>query len=136
MLFRSAVETVFDPSTSTINVTIFEERRGTAVPLYFRYLYKPAMGFAPIHEVAEDRNKRIKEFYWKLWFGDDEVLPDIKVRDVYTGPEVTIDEDDIETFCAVVGNQGEAFKSVRNETPLAPMDFAIVTGWQVIISEL
>ena len=94
------------------------------------------MGFAPIHEVADDRNLRIKQFYWKLWFGDNETLPEIGLRDTFTGPEVTIDEDDVETFCAVVGNQGEAFKSARNDTPLAPMDFAIVTGWQVSCSDV
>lgn len=126
-----AIEATFDAATSTIDVTIFEERRGSSVPLDLHFVYKPALGYAPIHEVADDRNTRIKAFYWKLWFGDDEVLPEINVRDTFTGPEVTIDEDDIESFCAVVGNQGEAFKSARNETPLAPMDFAIVAGWQV-----
>lgn len=125
------VEVTFSPETSTINLTLFEERREVAVPLHFHFLYKPSMGFAPIHEVSEDRNTRIKQFYWKLWFGDNETLPEIGLRDSFTGPEVTIDEDDVETFCAVVGNQGEAFKSARNEIPLAPMDFAIVTGWQV-----
>ncbi|RDX57079.1 fatty acid synthase [Lentinus brumalis] len=131
-----AVETTFNACTSTIDVTLFEERRGVAVPLHFHFLYKPEMGFAPIHEVADDRNVRIKQFYWKLWFGDNEALPEIGLRDTFTGPEVTIDEDDVETFCAVVGNQGEAFKSARNDTPLAPMDFAIVTGWQAIMKAI
>ncbi|KAI0360181.1 fatty acid synthase [Trametes cingulata] len=131
-----AVEASFNAATSTINVTIFEERRGVAVPLELRFVYKPSMGFAPIHEIADDRNTRIKAFYWKLWFGDNEVLPEINLRDTFTGPEVTIDEDDIENFCAVVGNQSEAFKSARNETPMAPMDFAIVTGWQAIMKAI
>ncbi|KAI0749711.1 fatty acid synthase [Daedaleopsis nitida] len=130
------VEVSFSAETSTINLTLFEERRGVAVPLHFHFQYKPSMGFAPIHEVSEDRNTRIKQFYWKLWFGDNETLPEIGLRDSFTGPEVTIDEDDVETFCAVVGNQGEAFKSARNETPLAPMDFAIVTGWQAIMKAI
>ncbi len=128
------VEVTFNASTSTIDVTLFEERREVSVPLHFHFQYQPSQGFAPIHEVASDRNRRIKEFYWKLWFGDNESLPEIGLRDTFTGPEVTIDEDDVETFCAVVGNQGEAFKSARNDTPLAPMDFAIVTGWQVCVS--
>ncbi|KAI0350257.1 hypothetical protein OH77DRAFT_1499100 [Trametes cingulata] len=131
-----AVEASFNAATSTINVTILEERRGVAVPLELRFVYKPSMGFAPIHEIADDRNTRIKAFYWKLWFGDNEVLPEINLRDTFTGPEVTIDEDDIENFCAVVGNQSEAFKSARNETPMAPMDFAIVTGWQTIMKAI
>jgi len=39
--------------------------------------------------------------------------------------------EDVEQFCAVVGNQAESFKTARNENVQAPMDFAIVTGWQV-----
>ncbi|KAH9945014.1 fatty acid synthase [Epithele typhae] len=130
------VEITFNASSSMINLVLFEERRDTAVPLRFQFLYKPSMGFAPIHEVAEGRNKHIKQFYWKLWFGDSEALPEIGLRETFTGPEVVIDEDDVETFCAVVGNQGEAFKTARNEKPLAPMDFAIVTGWQAIMKAI
>ena len=126
-----AVEIVFNPSTSMIDLTLFGERYETPVPLHFQFLYKPSMGFAPIHEVAENRNSSIKEFYWKLWFEDAGSLSEIGLRDTFFGPEVTLDEDDIESFCAIVGNQGEAFKTARNDTPLAPMDFAIVAGWQV-----
>ena len=92
---------------------------------------KSSQGFAPIHEIANDRNTRIKAFYWKLWYGDNEVLPSIGIRDKFVGPEVTIKAEDVEQFCAVVGNQGESFKAARNEKIQAPMDFAIVTGWQV-----
>ncbi|TFY54773.1 hypothetical protein EVJ58_g8662 [Rhodofomes roseus] len=91
-----------------------------------QFPYKPRnMGYAPIHEVAEGRNKCIKDFYWRLWFGDSEVLLEINIRKTFAGPEVTI-----ETFCAAVGNEGETFKTVETERIQAPMDFAIVTGWQ------
>ena len=126
-----AVEVTFDSATSLIHVTLFEDRRDVSVPLQLQFEYKPSMAYAPIHEISSDRNKRIKEFYWKLWFGDDEVLPEIDVRATYSGPEVTIAASHIETFCGVVGNQIEAFKSVRSKEIQAPMDFAIVTGWQV-----
>ena len=90
-----------------------------------------SQGFAPIHEIATGRNQRIKEFYWKLWYGDNETLPSIDLREKFVGPEVTIKAEDVEQFCAVVGNQGEAFKAARTDKVQAPMDFAIVTGWQV-----
>jgi len=89
------------------------------------------MGSAVIHELAESRNKRIKEFYWKLWYGDSAILPDIDIREVFTGPEITIDAISVEKFCTVVGNLDESFKSARNTDVKASMDFAIVTGWQV-----
>ena len=91
------------------------------------------MGSAPIHEITEGRNEPIKQFYWKLWYGDDDVLPKIDIKDKFTGPEITIEASTVKTFCAVVGNQGKSFKTMRNSDVKAPMDFAIVTGWQVSI---
>jgi hypothetical protein len=35
------------------------------------------------------------------------VLPTIDIRDKFTGPEVSIEAEAVEKFCAVVGNQGE-----------------------------
>ena len=126
-----AVDVSFDAAKSLINVTLYEDRREVSVPLRLFFTYRPEMGYAPIHEVVEGRNKRIKEFYWKLWFGDDSALPSIDVRETFKGPEVTIDASHIETFCSVVGNDGENFKTTRTDEVQAPMDFAIVTGWQV-----
>lgn len=126
-----ALEVLYTAATGLINVTINEERRDVSVPLLLHFQYKPSMGSTPIHEIAEGRNERIKQFYWKLWYGDSEVLPQIDIRDKFTGPEITVEANAVETFCAVVGNQGESFKTTRNSEVKAPMDFAIVTGWQV-----
>ena len=129
-----AVSVKFETPSNIIAVTIFEDRTDTSVPLSFTFEYRPEQGYAPIHEIVEGRNKQIKEFYWKLWFGDHQVLPSIDIRDTFVGPEVTIDASTIERFCSVVGNQGESFKKARNAEVEAPMDFAIVTGWQVCLS--
>lgn len=126
-----AVEIKYTATSGAIDVTIFEERRNASVPLKLQYKYVPSMGSVPVHEVAEGRNTRIKDFYWRLWFGDNEVMPSIDVRDTFTGPEVTIQASDVETFCSVVGNEGESFKTARKDKVQAPMDFGIVTGWQV-----
>ena len=130
-----AVEVKYEPCHHRIHLTLFEDCCDVSVPLSLVFEYKPSQGFAPIHEIAHDRNKRIKEFYWKLWFGDNEVLPDIDIHATYTGPEVTIEANHVETFCNVIGNQNEFFKSVRTKDVQAPMDFAIVTGWQVSNSD-
>ena len=63
-----------------------------------------------------------------------EELADLDVHDAFVGPEVVVDAGMIENFCAVIGNDGESFKSIRNADMIAPMDFAIVTGWQVCIN--
>ncbi|KAI0046589.1 fatty acid synthase [Auriscalpium vulgare] len=131
-----AVEITYDASTRFIGVTLFEDRRNVSVPLSLQFKYVPAQPWAPVHEVSEGRNTRVKDFYWRLWFGDDEKLPELDVRDTFTGPEVTIAASEVETFCAVVGNQQEEFKTARTEDVKAPMDFAIVTGWQAIMKAI
>ena len=78
-------------------VLVNEDRQDVAIPLEFTFTYHPSQGFAPIHEVTEGRNNRIKAFYWRLWFGQDQTLPDtIDRRDELVGPEVTIDAAAIE----------------------------------------
>ena len=127
-----ALNIVFNPETKLIDVTLFEERQDVAVPLSLQFQYCPSQGFAPIHEIASGRNERIKQFYWKLWFGDDEVLPNIDIHENFVGPDAAINSSDVEQFCAVAGNHGESFKVVRNDNVQTPMDFAIVTCWKVI----
>ncbi|KIJ51487.1 hypothetical protein M422DRAFT_203704 [Sphaerobolus stellatus SS14] len=131
-----AVEVSYEASARKISLTLFEDRKESAVALPFEFEFRPDQGFAPIHEVAEGRNKRIKAFYWKLWFGDDQELPSISLKDKFVGPEVVIDAATIERFCSVVGNQGESFTSTRTENVKAPMDFGIVTGWQAIMQAI
>ena len=108
-----ALEIIYKKETKFIDVTIFEERQGSSISLSLQFVYKPSQGFAPIHEIDTGRNERIKAFYWQLWYGDNEVLPTIDIWDKFVGPEVTILAEDVEQFCAVVGNQSAHFKTVR-----------------------
>jgi fatty acid synthase subunit alpha len=54
---------------------------GASMMPSLQFKYEPSHPYAPIHEIVEGRNKRIKEFYWRLWFGDDEEPQDLNVRD-------------------------------------------------------
>jgi fatty acid synthase subunit alpha len=75
---------------------------------------------------------RIKASYCRLWFDEDQTLPEtIDLHYELVGPETTINAATIERFCDVVGNQSEKFKISRNPDLEAPMDYAIVTSWQV-----
>ena len=61
------------------------------------------MGSTPIHDVSEDRNCRIKEFYWKLWFSNETPMPEIDVHGTFIGPEVArFISGQVETFCGRV----------------------------------
>jgi len=53
------MDILYTPSSGRIDITIFEERRGVSVPLLLHFEYKPSMGSAPIHEIADSRNERI-----------------------------------------------------------------------------
>jgi len=83
------------------------------------------MLFTPIHEIAEGQNIR--------FIGSCGM---VMMRNYLTSMSTTLllvrkwlsMSGIIEKFCTVVG---ESFKSARNTDVMAPMDFAIVTGWQV-----
>ncbi|KAK5998239.1 Fatty acid synthase subunit beta [Cladobotryum mycophilum] len=105
---------------------------GQSVALPLKFTYQPDAGYAPIHEVMEGRNDRIKEFYWKAWFGDETLDLDALVTSKFDGGSTTITSEAINDFVHAVGNTGEAFVDRPGKTVYAPMDFAIVLGWKAI----
>ncbi|KAI9851557.1 MAG: beta subunit of fatty acid synthetase [Thelocarpon superellum] len=121
-----------------IQVQLLEERsaEGAAVALPLKFNYRPETGYAPIHEVMEGRNTRIKEFYYRLWFGNEVAPLDADVTDSFEGGTVTVTAQAILDFVHAVGNTGEAFVDRAGKEVLAPMDFAIVVGWKAIIKPI
>lgn len=124
---------------SVIQFELIEHRTADSKPvaLPFLYTYAPKDGFAPILEVMEGRNDRIKEFYWKLWFGSKVPVDfDIDVENAIIGDKLTITGQDISEFTHAIGNKCEAFVSRPGKVTLAPMDFAIVIGWKAIMKAI
>ena len=117
-----------------ILINLLEERNaaGEAVALPLKYTYHPETGYAPIREVMEGRNDRIKEFYYRVWFGDEKVPFDAPATSTFEGGEATVTGQAIADFVHAVGNTGEAFVDRPGKEILAPMDFAIVVGWKAI----
>lgn len=117
-----------------ITMNMWEERtaEGGAVPLVFKFIYHPETGYAPIHEVMEGRNDRIKEFYYRIWFGNKDVPFDTPLTNTFDGGKATVSSKDIADFVHAVGNSGEAFVERAGREQFAPMDFAIVLGWKAI----
>lgn len=121
-----------------IQLELIENRTRDGVPasLPLLYRYQPEDGFAPISEVMEGRNNRIKELYWKLWL---EEPCDLKFdpRKVIKGAEgVKITRDGIQEFTHAIGNTCEDFVPRSGKKLLAPMDYAIVLGWKVIVKAI
>ena len=117
-----------------IVVNLFEERtaEGKAVPLPLRFTYHPEAGYAPIREVMEGRNDRIKEFYYRIWFGNEKVPFETPATSTFEGGRATVTSQKIADFVHAVGNTGEAFVDRPGKEVFAPMDFAIVVGWKAI----
>lgn len=117
-----------------ITMNMFEERtaEGKAVALPLKYTYHPETGYAPIREVMDGRNDRIKQFYYRIWFGDATVPFDTLATSTFSGGTATVTAQAIADFVHAVGNTGEAFVERPGKEVLAPMDFAIVVGWKAI----
>lgn len=105
---------------------------GKPVSLPLEFIYHPEAGYAPIHEVMEGRNDRIKEFYWRAWFGDETLDLDALVTGRFDGGKAIVTSEAINDFAHAVGNHGEAFIDRPGKIMYAPMDFAIVVGWKAI----
>jgi fatty acid synthase subunit beta len=106
---------------------------GKPVSLPMEFDYHPEQGFNPIHEVMSDRNDRIKEFYYRIWFGNGESVPfDAPIHSKFFGGQATVTSEAINDFVHAVGNHGEAFVDRPGKEVFAPMDFAIVIGWKAI----
>lgn len=74
------------------------------------------------------------QHYWDLWALDPSAtkgMSELKITDEFEGDNVVINEDDIESFCRVVGNEGEAYKKGHKGGMQVPLDFAIKLGWKV-----
>ncbi|RMZ83358.1 hypothetical protein DV737_g1656, partial [Chaetothyriales sp. CBS 132003] len=117
-----------------ILMNLWEDRtaEGEPVALPFRFVYHPETGYAPIHEVMDGRNDRIKEFYYRLWFGEKTVPFDTATTGTFDGGKATVTAQAIADFVHAVGNTGEAFVDRPGKEVFAPMDFAIVVGWKAI----
>ncbi|KAL8691150.1 MAG: hypothetical protein Q9218_003562 [Villophora microphyllina] len=117
-----------------ITLNMLEERTagGSVVALPLKFTYHPEAGYAPIREVMGDRNDRIKEFYYRIWFGDEPVPFDTPTTSTFDGGRATVTSKAIADFVHAVGNTGEAFVERPGKEVFAPMDFAIVVGWKAI----
>ncbi|RMD41851.1 hypothetical protein DV735_g3277, partial [Chaetothyriales sp. CBS 134920] len=121
-----------------IVMNLWEHRtaEGEPVALPLHFVYHPETGYAPIHEVMQGRNDRIKEFYYRIWFGDKNVPFDASTTSTFDGGKATVTAQAITDFVHAVGNTGEAFVDRPGKEVFAPMDFAIVVGWKAIIKPI
>ncbi|KAI1137229.1 fatty acid synthase beta subunit [Hypoxylon sp. FL0543] len=130
------------PFNNLIPVNLTEHRTASSRPvtLPLLFTYHPEAGYAPIREEMSMRDDRIKDFYYKLWFGYDRpatpldaTIPHIKRWD---GGTTFVSSAAIRQFARAVGNTAEAYIKRPGRDHLAPMDFAILVGWKALMEPL
>ncbi|KAJ2358459.1 fatty acid synthase alpha subunit Lsd1 [Coemansia sp. RSA 2618] len=121
-----------------IRVNMFSAPRGPVCTLELLFRYQAAMPYAPIHEVMEGRNERIKRFYAQVWFENSSEATSIIAQPTnnhaYMGSVISADAYEIEAFCRAIGNTSSQYiTSYDSAVPaIAPMDYAMRMFWPAL----
>ena len=117
-----------------ICLNIYEERTAESGPvaLPLKFQYHPETGYAPIREIMDGRNDRIKEFYYRVWFNERAIPFNTPTTNTFDGGKAIVTNRAVADFVHAVGNTGEAFVERPGKDVFAPMDFAIVLGWKAL----
>ncbi|KAI2628007.1 fatty acid synthase beta subunit [Hypomontagnella submonticulosa] len=130
------------PKGKIIPMYLIEHRTasGSPVILPLAFTYHPEAGYAPIREEMMLRDERIKDFYYKLWFGIDRPAPPADAATPHIkrwdGGNAVVSATAIREFARAVGNTAEAYIERPGRDLLAPMDYAIIVGWKALMEPL
>ncbi|KAI9178750.1 fatty acid synthase alpha subunit Lsd1 [Blastocladiella emersonii ATCC 22665] len=113
----------------TMTLTHAYDDHAASLDLVFRY--SPETPYALIHEKLDGRNARVKAFYAALW-----ATEVVKGEARKCTSSHVVDRDSIARFCKVVQNDAEQFVDRGQDRLAAPLDYAIVAGWQAVVQPL
>lgn len=129
--------------TNIIDLCFFEDRTATKkrAELVFKYEYRPECSFAPIHEIMEGREERIRSFYRQIWFGDEqdnEPAREFSIRSEFHSGPVHVTAQDIRQLATTLQNLDSIYPDPQDDIDglIAPMDFAIVAAWKPLVQPL
>ncbi|PIA13919.1 hypothetical protein COEREDRAFT_10860 [Coemansia reversa NRRL 1564] len=121
---------------NTIRLNMYSSPRGAVCTLELLFRYEAAMSYAPIHEVMECRNDRIKRFYAQVWFENTNdaiaIIEQKTPATFFKGPMLSTTREDIEDFCYAIGNTSERYIAAGGAATIAPLDYAIRIVWPVL----
>ena len=129
-------------SDNNIVLKIFEKNflTGENVGLHLLFRYHSEAGYAPIREVMEERNERIRAFYYELQFGSrgEKAALDGVLTDTFGGETFVVDRQAVADFVNAIGNYGEAYvvRSGNAGKTYAPMDYAFKVAWKAMTKPL
>ncbi|KAJ2392673.1 fatty acid synthase alpha subunit Lsd1, partial [Coemansia sp. RSA 2611] len=121
-----------------IRLNMYSAPRGQTCTLELLFRYQPTTPFAPIHEVMEGRNERIKQFYAQVWFEQSNEAMRVISQTVgipeYEGETISVDAGSLEAFCRTIGNTSSHYIVDHSSTaaPIAPMDYTMRVFWPAL----
>ena len=109
---------------------------GEPAKLSLKFSFHPQNIYAPLHEIMEGRNSRIKAFYYHLWFGSKNPAGEASSATQSRSRKLTISRKMISDFVNAASVSGEDFLDRPGKVMSAPMDLGIVVCWQELIRPL
>ncbi|KAF7591456.1 hypothetical protein BBP40_001559 [Aspergillus hancockii] len=125
-----------EAGTITLEIINHRNAGGAAIGLLLKYQYRREAVYAPIHEIMEGRNERVKEFYYRVWFTEDRPEVWTSVHDTFLESQFEVTADSIAEFAHCVQNASDASSKRRGKTLYAPLDFGVVVGWEALMKPL
>ncbi|KAL3426493.1 Fatty acid synthase subunit beta 1 [Phlyctema vagabunda] len=117
------------------------------LPIVFKFAHNPDMPLHPVYEVIQERNERLQDFYYRLWFGSD--LEGSMCRPALSWtesnyqppiPKITAQARGITSIS--INEFEESIQSARSVTSaetysdIAGIDFAMVVGWEALMKSV
>jgi fatty acid synthase subunit beta len=132
----------FDATKSIIRLRLHHKRPvegSPLIPLDLFYRYLPHLGHACIHELTDGKNERVKKMYSQLWFNELSLVDASPLEAEFVN-RFTLSRENIVHFCQSIGRPLSTAtisgSTGSMEKAIAPVDIAIVAGWESIIKSL
>lgn len=124
---------------SQIHVSLFAKNSAQAdgTKLTLIYDYRPDAGYALITESLALRTQQIKDFYYRLWFGEEKPELGMPLSHIFVDENIEVSRSTIEQYTSSIGGQHRLFglASWQNHGQ-APLDLGILLGWKVLMKPL
>ncbi|KAJ6134376.1 Acyl transferase/acyl hydrolase/lysophospholipase [Penicillium sp. IBT 18751x] len=127
---------VDEPGIITLEITNYRNAGGAACGLQLKFQFRREAVYAPIHEIMEGRNERVKNFYYRVWFAGETPETWPSVHDTFYESQFEVTADSIAEFAHCVQNASDAASKRRGKQLSAPLDFGVVIGWEALMKPL
>ncbi|RAK71483.1 beta subunit of fatty acid synthase [Aspergillus fijiensis CBS 313.89] len=125
------------PGVITLEIINYRSAGGAAIGLQLQFEYRREAIYAPIHEIMEGRNERVKDFYYRVWFAGETPEAWPSVHDTFRESQFEVTAESIAEFAHCVQNASDAASKRRGKQQMtAPLDFGVVVGWEALMKPL